>query len=488
MAIGQFDKEWKGRSAGSFSEEIRIQLSNLIWNVAVPLRGKVEQLMIEFSELELANQQKLAESAKQTYLETRNEIAAVSLLGSIVGVLSLLAAFAALRAVSARLANVAHALGGSSVSVEETSVTLSQSSTELASATTEEASSVAETAAAIEEMTATIARTLQNVTTALEVSDDGQQEAERGREVVGKMITAMNEIQNSNAKLDKMVKLIEEIQAKTRVINDIVFETRLLSFNASIEAARAGAQGRGFAVVAEEVGNLAVVSGKAADEIRVLLQSTTSEVNEIVRSTQDRINQGRSRAEECEQAFQSMGDTLSRVGQYVKGISAATHEQDSGVKQINRAMAQLDSVTQGNAASAEYLSAQASQLSDDSGQMTESVAELVKTVLGARGNTADERNSSSSTNPYTNTLGRSLGRAFGKQVTRNSGRESTRSRKVTSGLALKNRSKLDAGRSSDARANAPLESLDHASRDSNANSQDHLETVSRNDPRWKESA
>jgi methyl-accepting chemotaxis protein len=79
----------------------------------------------------------------------------------------------------------------------------------------------------------------------------------------------MNQINYSNEQMSEIVKVIQEIETKTKVINDIVFQTKLLSFNASVEAARAGEQGKGFAVVAEEVGNLAQMSGNAAKEISI---------------------------------------------------------------------------------------------------------------------------------------------------------------------------------------------------------------------------
>ncbi|MCA2958916.1 MAG: hypothetical protein IOD12_01600, partial [Silvanigrellales bacterium] len=331
---------------------------------------------------ERKSQAAIATTAKDLYEKMRAKLIVIGALSLTFSLVSASAIVGYMSHISKRLSRITRALNRSFTAVERTSLAIAKSSTHLASSTTEEASSIAETAAAMEQMTATISKTVQNVATTLEVAEEGQQEAQRGQEVVGKMLGAMNEIQAANSKLETMVKLIEEIKDKTRVINDIVFETRLLSFNASIEAARAGAQGRGFAVVAEEVGNLAVVSGKAADEIRVLLESSTSQVNEIVRGTQERVDLGRARAEDCEKAFGGMGESLSRVCQYVRGISAAAQEQDSGVKQINRAMAQLDAVTQTNATEAEGLNSQAGLLSDESVTMADSVRQLFTTVLG----------------------------------------------------------------------------------------------------------
>jgi methyl-accepting chemotaxis protein len=383
-AVETFDSLWKGKIGANEepSSELRRVLSEGIWNLAVPIRDRVEDAIMKLRATERTSQQAIAKEADVLHGRMSSRLIVVGALSVIFSLISAITIVGYMSHISKRLATITRALSRSFGAVENTSHAIAKSSTHLASSTTEEASSIAETAAAMEQMTATISKTVQNVATTLEVAEEGQHEAQRGREVVGKMLGAMNEIQAANAKLETMVKLIEEIKDKTRVINDIVFETRLLSFNASIEAARAGARGRGFAVVAEEVGNLAVVSGKAADEIRVLLESSTSQVNDIVRGTQERVDLGRARAEECEKAFGGMGESLSRVCQFVRGISSAAQEQDSGVKQINRAMAQLDAVTQTNASEAEGLNGQAGILSDESIVMAETVKQLFVTVLG----------------------------------------------------------------------------------------------------------
>jgi len=377
-----FDKLWVNSFEGPISLEVQRPMVFTILEGIVPIRNKIGNSVQELMDLEVKHQTELSNIADQTYKDTLSRVLTVSILSVVFALLASLGTVVLMRGITEKLSRAARSLKKSYELMDSTAHSVELSSTQLASSTTEEASSIAQTAAAMEEITATIAKTVQNVSTTLDVAEEGQQEANRGRDVVGKMLLAMNEIQSSNAKLEKMIKLIEEIKDKTRVINDIVFETRLLSFNASIEAARAGSQGRGFAVVAEEVGNLAIVSGKAADEIRVLLESSTSEVNEIVRGTQERINQGRSRAEECQNAFSSMGESLSRVCQYVRGISSAAQEQESGVKQINRTIGQLDTVTQSNASEAEGLNFQASDLSREALRMGKSVTQLNQTVFG----------------------------------------------------------------------------------------------------------
>jgi methyl-accepting chemotaxis protein len=166
------------------------------------------------------------------------------------------------------------------------------------------------------------------------------------------------------------------------VINDIVFETRLLSFNASIEAARAGAHGKGFAVVAEEVGKLASMSGKAADEIHTLLDSSSQEVVQVVKSTQERVNLGKGISHECEVAFGSMGSTMEKICDAVRGITAAAREQESGVKQTNSAMSEMDKITHLNSKGAENLAEQANKLYAGSASLDGMIQLISETMFG----------------------------------------------------------------------------------------------------------
>ncbi|MGE3759138.1 MAG: methyl-accepting chemotaxis protein, partial [Pseudobdellovibrionaceae bacterium] len=145
------------------------------------------------------------------------------------------------------------------------------SSTELSEAATEQAAALQETVAAIDEINAMVEKNVESANRSKEVSSESRETAARGKNTVDSMLNAMSEINNSNeqiadqisrshAQLSEITKLITDIGSKTKVINEIVFQTKLLSFNASVEAARAGEYGKGFAVVAEEVGNLAQMS------------------------------------------------------------------------------------------------------------------------------------------------------------------------------------------------------------------------------------
>jgi methyl-accepting chemotaxis protein len=203
----------------------------------------------------------------------------------------------------------------------------------------------------------------------------------------------MKEIERNNQDILAIVKVISEIESKTKVINDIVFQTKLLSFNASVEAARAGEQGKGFAVVAEEVGNLAQMSGNSAKEIALLLEESTKKVELIVSNTKskvdrlvvnsnEKIEQGSEIAKECGVILNAIVDNVESVNGVVNEISTASIEQDRGIKEISKAVNQLDQSTQQNSTATQQTANAAQQLSHQAEILRSTVLELLGTVNG----------------------------------------------------------------------------------------------------------
>lgn len=313
--------------------------------------------------------------AARTSITNTILLAAGLLVGLMASVLVVGSHVRKLKEIVTRLSTEAAQVANGAVQVNSASHNLSQ-------AAVEQASAIEETVAGMEEMAATISRTAENAGKSHTVTQRGEEEAQKGQQVIAHMLAAMEGIEDSNSKLQSFVQLIHEIEDKTQIINDIVFETRLLSFNASIEAARAGVHGKGFSVVAEEVGKLAVLSGKAADEIRKLLESSTSEVAKIVRSTQERVLAGKNAFRDCEQTFSSMGDTLQRIRDSVQQIATATQQQEIGVKQTNKAMVAIDHATLNNSKSSETLATLAVDLERGAGSLMSSIASMRALVSG----------------------------------------------------------------------------------------------------------
>lgn len=282
---------------------------------------------------------------------------------------------------------------------------ISDASNRLAQATTEQASALQETAASIEEMNAMIKKSAEGSSRSKDVATKSCEVATRGKYSVDEMTAAiadiyrsqseiMKSIDESHQEFSEIVKIINEIGSKTKVINDIVFQTKLLSFNASVEAARAGEHGKGFAVVAEEVGNLAQMSGQAAKEISSMLEMSVHKVQDIVNGTKEKVGglmlQGRRKVEIGESVAKTCGEVLEEVVHHVSNlsvmvdeISTAAQEQAQGIAEITRAINQLDQVTHSNAITSQQTASSALQL-DAQTTSTLSLIDELHDVVHAR--------------------------------------------------------------------------------------------------------
>ncbi|MBK7891143.1 MAG: methyl-accepting chemotaxis protein [Bdellovibrionales bacterium] len=306
--------------------------------------------------------------------------------------------------VSKSISTVASALAENAQQVASSSVQIAASSASLSQATTEQAASLEQTTASLQQISAMIEKTSANAETSATSSAESQAKANDGHQAVEEMMKSMdeisqsndaimNQINESNQKLSEIVRVIREIGEKTKVINEIVFQTKLLSFNASVEAARAGEHGKGFAVVAEEVGNLAQMSGNAAKDISDMLSGSIVNVENIVEDTKRKvavlIDQGKIKvesgtvvAQRCATLLGEIVDNVSRVSSLASEISQASREQSLGVGEINSAVVQLDTVTQQNASTSEETAESARLLSSQAASLKMAVDQLLATIHG----------------------------------------------------------------------------------------------------------
>lgn len=225
---------------------------------------------------------------------------------------------------------------------------ISKGNMSLSQRTEEQASSLEETASSMEEMTVTVKQNADNAAQANDLASAARQQAEIGGAVVADTVAAM---QGINAAGTRMADIIG-------VIDDIAFQTNLLALNAAVEAARAGEQGRGFAVVASEVRGLAGRSATAAKEIKELIQDSVAKVAEgskLVDASGSRLTQ--------------IVSSVKRVTDIVAEIATASNEQATGIEQVNRAVTDMDQVTQQNAALVEQAAAAAASLLEQSRQL-----------------------------------------------------------------------------------------------------------------------
>jgi methyl-accepting chemotaxis protein len=266
----------------------------------------------------------------------------------------------------------------------KSSANLSSASQTVSSGSTEQAAAIQETGASMSEMASMVSRSSTQAVTSQELSHKIKEQTEEGCRVMERMVHSMEAIQEANGQLQNISSIISYISEKTNIINDIVGKTQLLSFNASIEAARAGQHGRGFAVVAEEVGNLAQTSGSAAKEIRALIEDSRQQVEHILKSTLERVSEGKSVTEQAQKIFEVIAKDISRISSQIEGISEAAREQQFGIEQIAKAMTQMDSTTQANNRAAYSAASLSDQLMNQSQKLTTIASTLAELVSGKK--------------------------------------------------------------------------------------------------------
>jgi len=241
---------------------------------------------------------------------------------------------------------------------------LRQASQKLASTGQEQSAAIQETVSALSEMSSMIAQTGENIKLTQNTTLTAQEKTFEGVKVMQRLTNTMNSIKLASDQIQKIAKSIDEISSKTNIINDIVFKSQLLSFNASIEAARAGQHGRGFSVVAEEVGSLAEMSGEAALEIDNLIKDCQLTVKETIDSIQLRVKDGGDVNELAQSSFKEIAEKIKEINQQMMSINEATQQQEIGISQSNTAMKQMDVAAQQNSIAA----TNCFQLSEDLGE------------------------------------------------------------------------------------------------------------------------
>lgn len=244
--------------------------------------------------------------------------------------------------------------------IKEASETITTAAKEIASGnndlshrTEEQAASLEQTAASMQELTSTVQANAENAKRANQLAQSAAGIADKGVAVVGEVVTTMESI---NASSNKIVDIIS-------VIDGIAFQTNILALNAAVEAARAGDQGRGFAVVASEVRNLAQRAASAAGEIKSLIADSV-----------EKVEGGSKLVSQAGSTMKEIVTSVQQVTSIMSDIFAASVEQSSGIAQVNMAIAQMDDVTQQNAALVEEAAAAAESMEEQTESLSRTVA------------------------------------------------------------------------------------------------------------------
>ena len=260
---------------------------------------------------------------------------------------------AALKRMNDSLVNVVGTVRRSSDNIATGSSEISTGNHDLSQRTEEQASNLQQTAASMEQITATVRNNADTARQAAQLATQTSETATQGGAAVGQVVHTMGEISQASQKINDII----------GVIDGIAFQTNILALNAAVEAARAGEQGRGFAVVAAEVRTLAQRSAVAAKEIKSLIQASV-----------EKVEAGSRQAGDAGRTMDDIVTQVHRVTQLISEISTATQEQTTGIGQVSDAVAQLDQVTQQNAALVEESAAAAESLKVQARQLVEVVA------------------------------------------------------------------------------------------------------------------
>ena len=272
----------------------------------------------------------------------------------LVGIIAVLVTvFFAVKLGNSIVVPIKNAIDGLNIGSEEVTSAASEvssASQSLAEGTSEQAAAIQETSATLEETSSMVHQNRENTQQAATLAKQAKQFAEQSNDEMHRMSQSMSELKNSSNEIAKIIKVIDEI----------AFQTNILSLNAAVEAARAGDAGKGFAVVAEEVRNLAQRSAQAAKDTAVIIESNIS-----------LSEQGLRISEQVNEALLSINDEAHKVSELLDEISSASQEQEIGIAQINKAISQMEYVVQANASTAQESSSSAQLLTNYSEAMKE---------------------------------------------------------------------------------------------------------------------
>lgn len=347
--------------------------------------------------------QNMLQSRIQTHSNQKTQYLLQALLAAIAAaVASTLLGLSIKNGVMDSVKGAIQSLRGLSNIVTNTNKTLLVTSSSLKDTMNKQASAIEETAASIEEINSMVKKSVENAEISNHEAQKSHQVATQGKREIESMIQSMETLnqsvenmsqqsKESNVQMKEIVQTILEIDQKTKVINDIVFQTKLLSFNASVEAARAGEHGRGFSVVAEEVGNLAKMSGQSAQDISALLQQSIQRVQEIAQSNEvkmkslvndaeSRLKSGVTLAESCGNSLMQVLSNVGRVSEQMSSMLEASRQQAAGIDQITSAIHEMDKITSHTTEDANQTSISARTLEEQVRQLDNTTQSLEQQV------------------------------------------------------------------------------------------------------------
>jgi methyl-accepting chemotaxis protein len=268
------------------------------------------------------------------------------------------------RSISSSIKHAVDEMNEAANQVASAASQVSASSQSLAEGASEQASSLEETSSSLEEMSSMTRQNAGNAAQADGLMKQANQVVQKANDAMASLTKSMKDISTASEETSKIIKTIDEI----------AFQTNLLALNAAVEAARAGEAGAGFAVVAEEVRNLAMRAADAAKNTSGLIEGTVN-----------KIKDGSDMVQRTNTSFSEVAASASKVAELVGEIAAASKEQAQGIDQINKAVAEMDKVTQQTAANAEESASASEEMNAQAQQMKQITYTLVNIIGGSNG-------------------------------------------------------------------------------------------------------
>jgi methyl-accepting chemotaxis protein len=270
----------------------------------------------------------------------------------------------ALQTMNAALRDMVARVRFSSEDIATAAREIANGNLELSSRTEQQAGALEETASSMEEMTSTVRQNAENALLANQLAGHASAVARKGGQVMAQVVDTMGDISGSSRRIVDIVAVIE----------GIAFQTNILALNAAVEAARAGEQGRGFAVVASEVRNLAQRAASAAKEIKGLIDDSAK-----------KVDTGSQLVAQAGKTIDDVVASVQRVTDIMGEISRASAEQEGGITQVSQAIAEIDTVTQHNAALVEEASGAAARLHEQADGLARLAAIFKVDIAGESG-------------------------------------------------------------------------------------------------------
>ncbi len=339
---------------GEEAESVQVKGAATSWQTKLMFAAAVAMAVLVVVPTTLANMQSIC----QPLNEAQNLAAAIAK-GDLTQPVStrgkdeLTALMHALGMMQASLSRIVGQVRHSTERIGTSSVEIASGNQDLSHRTEQAAGNLQQAASSLEQINATVSHSAESARRASTMAQTNAEVAARGGQVVRQVVATMDEINHSSQKIGDII----------GVIDGIAFQTNILALNAAVEAARAGEAGRGFAVVAAEVRNLAQRSAEAAREIKQLIGASV-----------DKVQAGTQLVAEAGQTIGEIVTHAQKISAFIGEITTAAHEQSDGIGQVNRAVGQLDQMTQQNAALVEQSAAAAESLRDQASRLASVVA------------------------------------------------------------------------------------------------------------------